>query len=64
MKLKRTRFSLLSASLVFAALLSPIVAYQVPLKVFLEDGVIKKTWVEATVTDQRKSDFSNWLNAL
>jgi hypothetical protein len=38
--------------------------YQVPLKVFLEDGVIKKTWVEATVTDQRKSDFSNWLNAL
>src|SRR5215212_5291543 len=26
--------------------------YQVPLKVFVQDGVIKKTWVEATVTDQ------------
>ena len=38
--------------------------YQVPLKVFVQDGVIKKTWVEATVTDQRKSDFKIWLSEL
>ena len=38
--------------------------YQVPLKVFLQDGVIKKTWIEATVTDQRKSDFTAWLRDL
>jgi len=36
--------------------------YQVPLKVFLLDGVIKKTWVEATVTAQRQSDFKTWLS--
>jgi len=36
--------------------------YQVPLKVFLLDGVIKKTWVEATVTAQRQLDFKAWLN--
>jgi hypothetical protein len=38
--------------------------YQVPIKVFLEDGIIKKIWVEATVTDQRRSEFQNWLNGL
>ena len=38
--------------------------YQVPLKVFLKDGVIKKTWVEATVTAQRQSDFKAWLSNL
>jgi len=38
--------------------------YQVPLKVFLEDGIIKKIWVEATVTDQRRSEFQNWLKEL
>jgi hypothetical protein len=38
--------------------------YQVPLKVFLQDGVIKKTWVEATVTAQRQSDFKAWLSSL
>jgi hypothetical protein len=38
--------------------------YQVPLKVFLKDGVIKKTWVEATVTAQRQSDFKAWLSSL
>jgi hypothetical protein len=38
--------------------------YQVPIKVFLEDGIIKKTWVEATVTDQRRSEFQNWLKGL
>jgi hypothetical protein len=38
--------------------------YQVPIKVFLEDGIIKKIWVEATVTNQRRSEFQNWLNGL
>src|SRR5689334_1567009 len=38
--------------------------YQVPLKVFLLDGVIKKTWVEATVTARRQSDFKAWLSNL
>ena len=38
--------------------------YQVPIKVFLENGIIKKIWVEATVTDQRRSEFKNWLNGL
>jgi hypothetical protein len=36
--------------------------YQVPLKIYLEDGVIKKIWVEATVNDQRKREFRDWLN--
>lgn len=36
--------------------------YQAPLKVFLVDGVIKKTWVEATVTAERQSDFKDWLS--
>lgn len=36
--------------------------YQVPLKVFLLDGVIKKTWVEATVNAQRRADFKAWLS--
>ena len=38
--------------------------YQVPLKVFLQDGVIKKTWVEATVTAQRQANFKAWLSSL
>jgi peroxiredoxin len=38
--------------------------YQVPLKIFLEDGIIKKTWVEATVDNQRQAEFKEWLNSL
>lgn len=38
--------------------------YQVPLKVFLEDGVIKKTWLEATVDKERQAEFKDWLNDL
>ncbi len=38
--------------------------YQVPIKVYLEDGIIKRTWIEATVTEQGKSEFRNWLNGL
>lgn len=38
--------------------------YEVPLKVFLEDGLIKKTWLEATVNDQRRTEFKDWLSSL
>jgi thiol-disulfide isomerase/thioredoxin len=38
--------------------------YQVPLKIFLEDGIIKKTWVEATVDNQRQAEFKDWLRGL
>lgn len=38
--------------------------YQVPIKVFIEDGIIKRVWLEATVTEEKKSEFRNWLNAL
>jgi len=38
--------------------------YQVPIKVFLEDGLIKKTWVDATVDNQRQAEFKDWLRGL
>ena len=38
--------------------------YQVPIKVFLEDGIIKRTWVDATVTPEKQTEFKNWLRDL
>jgi len=38
--------------------------YEVPLKVFVEDGIIKKTWVDPTVTNQGKAAFNEWLTGL
>jgi hypothetical protein len=38
--------------------------YQVPIKVFVEDGTIKKTWLDATVDSQGQAEFKNWLNGL
>lgn len=38
--------------------------YEVPLKVFLDDGIIRKTWLEATVNDQRGAEFKDWLSGL
>jgi hypothetical protein len=38
--------------------------YQVPIEIFLEDGIIKKTWVEATVDDQKRAEFKQWLSSL
>lgn len=38
--------------------------YQVPIKVFLEDGIIKRTWLDATVTPQKQDEFKDWLNNL
>lgn len=38
--------------------------YQVPVKVFLEDGIIKKTWLDATSDDQERAEFRDWLSGL
>ena len=38
--------------------------YQVPIKIFLEDGVIKRTWLDATVSPQKQAEFKEWLNGL
>jgi len=37
---------------------------RVPVKVFLEDGVIKKGWIGADLTDDAKQSFTDWLNGL
>lgn len=38
--------------------------YQVPIKIFLEDGIIKKTWVDATIEPGKQAEFKQWLNGL
>ena len=38
--------------------------YQVPIKVYLEDGVIKKVWLEATSSDQKRAEFKAWLDSI
>lgn len=38
--------------------------YQVPIKVFLEDGVIKKVWLDATDNEQKQVEFKDWLRKL
>lgn len=37
---------------------------RVPLKVYLEDGVIKKGWIGAATTDTAKESFLKWLDGL
>lgn len=37
---------------------------QVPIKIFLEDGVIKKVWLDATDNDQKQAEFKDWLRSL
>ena len=37
---------------------------RVPVKVYLEDGIIKKGWIGAVRTDQGKTTFVNWLDSL
>lgn len=46
-----------------AMLSKSLEVYQVPIKVFLEDGIIKKTWVEG-VDPQKHAEFKNWLSSL
>jgi hypothetical protein len=36
---------------------------RVPVKLFVEDGVIRKSWGGATIDDQAKQDFIKWLDA-
>lgn len=38
--------------------------YQVPIKIFLQDGVIKKTWLDATTDPAKQAEFKQWLNEL
>jgi hypothetical protein len=37
---------------------------RVPVKVFLEDGIIKKGWIGAALTDNAKASFIEWLDGL
>jgi peroxiredoxin len=37
---------------------------RVPVKVFLEDGIIKKGWIGAALTDQARTSFIDWLDHL
>lgn len=35
--------------------------YRVPIKVFLEDGIIRKSWKGATIDEAEKAAFAKWL---
>lgn len=35
--------------------------HQVPLKIFLEDGIIKQTFIDSAITDRTQNEFRNWL---
>jgi hypothetical protein len=37
---------------------------RVPVKVFLEDGIIRQGWIGAAVTDKDQQSFIDWLDAL
>jgi peroxiredoxin len=37
---------------------------RVPVKVYLEDGIIKKGWVGAALSDKAKTSFVEWLDGL
>ena len=36
--------------------------YRVPIKVFLEDGIIRKSWKGATIDEAEKAAFAKWLD--
>jgi hypothetical protein len=38
--------------------------YQVPIKIFLENGIIKKTWIDSSFDDTRKAEFKAWLGGV
>ena len=38
--------------------------YQVPVKIFVEDGVIKRVWLDATTEPEAQTAFKQWLYAL
>lgn len=35
---------------------------RVPIKIFVENGIIKKSWGGATIEDKAKADFVQWLD--
>lgn len=37
---------------------------RVPVKVFLEDGIIKKGWIGAAISDKDQKSFIDWLDTL
>ncbi len=37
---------------------------RVPVKVYLENGIIKKGWIGAAQSDKAKSSFTEWLDSL
>jgi len=37
---------------------------RVPVKVFLENGIIKKGWIGAAMTDQSQRSFLEWFDSL
>lgn len=38
--------------------------YQVPVKIFVEDGVIRKVWLDSTTEPADQAAFKQWLEAL
>lgn len=47
-----------------ASLVRSLGINRVPVKIFLEDGIIKKGWIGADVTDKAKTSFIEWLDDL
>ena len=37
---------------------------KVPIKIFVDNGVIKKSWGGATIDDKKKADFIRWLDTV
>jgi peroxiredoxin len=37
---------------------------RVPIKIYVEDGVVKKTWVGSTIYHQSENEFNAWLDSL
>jgi hypothetical protein len=38
--------------------------YRVPVKVYLEDGIIKRVWPRATLDSKAQAEFKDWLNGV
>lgn len=38
--------------------------YRLPIKVFLEDGIIRKSWKGATNNDAERAEFAKWVDDL
>ncbi len=38
--------------------------YQVPIKIFLQDGIIRKTWLDSAIEPPMQTQFKDWLMSL